>query len=93
VAPPIPDFEGAKVETCNIKVSGQATVDTYDDVIISLDDRVRLVGEYRVVGVRFYVNEKTGETVREQILKPLNLQLCPFDPSDPNDNGIVRARP
>jgi hypothetical protein len=63
------------------------------DIVISTDDRVRLVGEYRVVGVRHDVDDKTGEVIRIQILKPISIQLCPWDPSDPTDDGIVRARP
>lgn len=90
---PIPDFEKAPVSAAAIKISGTVSVDTYQDTIVSLDDRVRLVGEYRVVGVNFKVDEKTGETKREQILRPINLQLCPWDPADPNDQGIVKARP
>lgn len=93
VRKPIPDFEGAAVTATQIKMTGSATVDAYDDVVISLDDRVRIVGEFRVVAVHFKVDPRTGETVREQILKPIELQLCPWDPTDPQDNGIVRARP
>lgn len=93
VKPPIPAFEGATVESANIKITGAATVEASEDVIIGIDDRVRLVGEYRVVGVHFKVDPKTGDTVREQILKPITVSLCPWDPADPTDDGIVRARP
>jgi hypothetical protein len=100
----LPTFEGAKVERVALKISGAATVEMYDrqlpnadprDVqgLVSLDDRVRLVGDYRVVGVHFVVDPKTGDAVRMQILKPLELEICPWDPSDPTDTGIVRARP
>lgn len=90
--PQIPRFEGADVSSVSIKISGKSEVAGADDVVISTDDRVRLVGEYRVTAVRHYVDDKTGEIVREQILKPLAIQLCPWDPSDPTDDGIVRAR-
>lgn len=93
VKPPIPQFEGANVENATIKISGAATVEAESDVLISIDDRVRLVGEYRVVGVNFRVDPKTGDTVREQLLKPISVTLCPWDPQDPTDDGIVRARP
>lgn len=93
VKPPIPAFEGAPVESANIKISGACTVESDNDVVIGIDDRVRLVGEYRVVQVNFRVDPKTGDTIREQILKPITVQLCPWDPNDPTDDGIVRARP
>jgi hypothetical protein len=93
VKPSIPPFEGAAVEGASIKISGNCPVESADDVLISIDDRVRLVGEYRVVGVNFKVDPKTGDTIREQLLKPISVQLCPWDPSDPTDDGIVRARP
>ena len=91
--PSIPAFEGAPVSTARMKISGRSDIEAADDIVISTDDRVRLVGEYRVTGVRHYVDEKTGDLVREQVLKPLSIQLCPWDPSDPTDDGIVRARP
>lgn len=90
--PAIPKFEGAEVSAVAIKISGKSEVTGAEDVVISTDDRVRLVGEYRVTGVRHYVNEATGEITREQVLKPISIQLCPWDPSDPSDDGIVRAR-
>lgn len=90
---PGPTFEGAPVQETRMKISGRSDIEESDGIVISTDDRVRLVGEYRVTGVRHYVDEKTGNLVREQVLKPLNIQLCPWDPSDPSDSGIVRARP
>lgn len=90
--PAIPQFEGTPVHAAHMKISGQAAIEATEDIVISVDDRVRLVGEYRVIGVRHSVNDK-GEVVREQILKPVLIQLCPWDPSDPTDNGIVKARP
>jgi hypothetical protein len=89
----IPSFEGAKIERTSLKISGAASVEMYNNELVSLDDRVRLVGDYRCVGVHFVVDPKTGEAVRVQILKPLDVEVCPWDPSDPTDTGIVRARP
>lgn len=91
--PAIPSFEGAPVATTSIKISGATSVETYGDEVVSLDDRVRLIGEYRCVQVTHMVDPKTGDAVRVQILKPLSVTLCPWDPSDPKDNGIVKARP
>lgn len=90
--PSIPQFEGTPVHAAHMKISGQSSIEATDDIVISVDDRVRLVGEYRVTGIRHTVNDK-GEVIREQILKPVLIQLCPWDPSDPKDNGIVKARP
>lgn len=93
VKPPLPGFEGTNVEAVQTKVSGNVNIDGADDKVLMIDDRVRLVGSFRVVGVHFKVDPKTGDTVREHILKPIDMELCPWDPSDPTDDGIVRARP
>lgn len=90
--PSIPQFEGAPVHAAHMKISGNTEIEATDDIVISTDDRVRLVGEYRVTGVRHEVN-KDGELVRVQVLKPVLIQLCPWDPSDPKDTGILKARP
>jgi hypothetical protein len=88
------EFEGAQVGMTKVKISGVASIDTTDNLMLSLDDRVRAVGEYRVVKVMFYADAKTGETVRLQVLTPVApLAVVPFDPSNPADDGIVRARP
>ena len=90
---PIPQFEGTDVAATRIRVSGLSQVDVGQDLVISTDDRVRMVGEFRVVGVRHYVDDKTGDLIREQVVKPIRMELCPFDPSDVTDDGVVRARP
>jgi hypothetical protein len=89
-------FEGADVGKSEIRITGTCVVDTPNisgEAEVSIDDRIRAVGEFRVVGVRFVVDEKTGEVTRQQLVKPIDIQLCPFDPSDPSDDGILRARP
>ncbi len=89
----IPDqFEGAKVQGAKFLISGNSDVEAYDEELVSLDDRVRLVGEYRCVGVHFKLDPKTQDFVRVQMLKAVKMELVPWDPSDPTDNGIVRAR-
>lgn len=86
-------FEGMQVGRVITKISGSTGVEMgFEDV--SIDDRVRLCGEFRVVKVNHYAG-KDGVLVREQVLAPLadqNLQLVPFDSTNPNDNGIVRMR-
>lgn len=86
-------FEKAEVARTEIKISGAATINTNDGTAISLDDRIRVVGEMRVTKIAHYVDKK-GEVVRVQYVTPCDdLELCPWDPANPNDDGIVRARP
>lgn len=97
VKPPLPAFEGANIASVAFKITGalppgQGITGTEEQVLL-IDDRVRLVGDYRVVGVYFKVDPKTGDTIREHILKPLDLGLTPYDPQNPQDDGIWRARP
>lgn len=86
-----PAFEGQPVEGVRIKVAGLSSVALPDDVLLSTDDRIRMVGEFRVVAVRHFIDDKTGQLVREQVVRPILLEPCPFDPSDPTDDGVVRA--
>jgi hypothetical protein len=67
------------------------TDDLPEDLVVSVDDRVRLVGEYKVVGVRHFVDPRTGDLVREQVLKPIFVNTLPWDESDPTDDGVIRA--
>ena len=47
----------------------------------------------RVVGINHKVNS-AGELIRIVTLGPVReLQVVPWDPRNPNDDGIVRARP
>jgi len=85
----VPMFEGQSVDAVNMKVSGATSVDA-DDVVVSMDDRVRLVVECRVVGVHHYVNNN-GDLVRQQILKAADAELTPWNPDDPKDDGVIRA--
>lgn len=86
-------FEEAPVNRTEIKLAGATAVNTNDGIEISLDDRIRVVGEFRVSKVTHYVDQKTGDVVRQQTIVAVNdLELTPFDPGDPNDDGIVRVR-
>jgi hypothetical protein len=89
---PIPAFEGRAVDSVSIKIHGaMPTDDLPENLVVSVDDRVRLVGEYKVVGVRHFVDPRTGDLVREQVLKPIFVNTLPWDESDPKDDGIIRA--
>jgi hypothetical protein len=90
--PPIPKFEGRQVDSVTVRVAGSMpTDDLPEDLVVSVDDRVRLVGEYKVVGVRHFVDPRTGDLVREQVLKPIFVNTIPWDESDPKDDGVIRA--
>jgi len=91
VVPPIPPFEGRKVDAAAIRISGSMPTDDLPEMTVSVDDRIRLVGEYKVVAVRHYADPKTGDLIREQVLKPVFVETLPWDASDPSDDGIIRA--
>ena len=92
----LPEFEGQAVEGYDWKISGVAPV-TPTSIgtvlpMVSVDDRVRMVGEFRVIGVRHHIDKKTGSLVREAVLSPMTLVPCPWDPSDPKDDGVIRRK-
>lgn len=89
--PPIPMFEGRQVDSCIMRISGATPLAEVDDMLVSVDDRIRLIGEYKVVSIRHFVDAKTGDLVREQLLKPQLATPAPWNPDDPNDDGVVRA--
>ena len=88
---PFPRFEGEVVEGAEVRITGQSKVEAADGLVCTTDDVVRLIGEYKVIGVRHETN-KDGQLIRVQILKPLNVDVCPWDPSDPADDGVQRSR-
>jgi hypothetical protein len=90
--PGVPAFEGQQVDAVTIKISGLSSLDSAENLVVGVDDRVRCVGEFKVTGVRHYV-DKDGNLVREQTMKPITVTTCPWDPTDPHDDGVVRARP
>lgn len=89
----IPDFEGHPVAGTTIKLSGSLQSDDLSDVVVSVDDVVQMISQFKVIGVHHRVDPKTGMIVREQILKPIEAALCPIDPSNPHDDGVIRALP
>jgi hypothetical protein len=91
--PRVPIFDGQTVDRYEVKISGVATLDDHEHAIpvVSLDDRVRVVGGYRVTKVIHYLDDKTGEVVRQSTLSPMSAEICPWDPSNPADDGVVRA--
>lgn len=90
--PSIPQFEGLPVHQVRAKISGLSSVDAEDLPVFTVDDRVRLIGEFKCIAVRHIADPKTGDVIREQVLVPIMVDVCPFDPDDPADDGVVRAR-
>jgi hypothetical protein len=90
---PIPDFEGHPVDATTLKISGTVDGNDLSDVVVSVDDVVQMLSQYKVVGINHRVDPKTGQIVREQTLKIVEVALAPINPSDPNDDGIMRALP
>lgn len=90
---PIPDFEGHPVEGTTIKISGALDHQDLSDVVVSVDDVIQMLSQFKVVGVNHRVDPRTGLIIREQVLKPVEAVLAPIDPNDPDDDGIIRALP
>lgn len=89
----IPSFEGHPVDATAVKVKGTAPLDDLIDVVLGVDDVVQMISQYRCVGVWHDVDEKSGLLIRVHALKPVEMALLPIDPTDPNDDGIIRALP
>jgi hypothetical protein len=90
---PIPAFEGHPVDATVVKVSGTAPMDDLIDVVLGVDDVVQMITQYRCVGVAHAVDDKSGLLTRVHFIKPIEMTLAPIDPSDPSDDGIIRALP
>lgn len=84
-------FEGRVVDRTEVAIKGLTGLsEAYDGLRIGLDDRVRLVVETRASRVNHYV-DKDGMLVRSQELKVQLADIIPWDPTDPNDDGVIRA--
>lgn len=90
--PEIPEFEGKPVASATLKIAGGISGLPDDpNLVVGIDDRVRVAVVARVVEVKHIVDASTGELVRQQILKFVSADRIPFDPSDPDDDGILRG--
>lgn len=87
----IPHFEGHPVARTAVRVTGKLITDDLEGVVLRHDDIVQVMTQYRVVNVHHDTDEKTGEMVRVQIIRPIEMVLAPIDPSDPDDIGIIRS--
>ncbi len=91
VQPPFPMFEGKDVKGLGIKITQLSQMNSPDMPVFRVDDRLRVVGVFKCIGVRHYT-DKNGDLIREQIVVPVELEPCPWDPTDPNDDGVARER-
>ena len=89
----IPAFEGRPVDATLVKMSGSVPMDDLNDLVLSVDDAVQMTSLFRVVAVHHQMDAKTGNLTRVQVLKPVEAAIQPIDPSDPKDDGIIRAIP
>jgi hypothetical protein len=86
-------FEGKPVSAIRLRFTGLSAPLECADRVAGVDDLVRVSIEGRVVAVDHKVDDKTGELIRVQTVKPLDMDFLPFDDSDPNDTGIIRVEP
>lgn len=87
----IPPYEGHPVSQTAVRVTGKLITEDLQGVVLRHDDVVQVMTQYRVVGVHHDIDDKTGEMVRVQIIRPIEMVLAPYDPSDPQDIGILRS--
>jgi len=84
-------FEGRTVNRTEVKISGLTGLsEAYEGLKLGLDDRVRMVIEARVTKVNHYV-DKDDQMVRSQETKVILADIVPWDPSNADDDGILRA--
>lgn len=84
-------YEGKPVQGVRMRFSGMAAPVDCDDRVIQVDDIVRVAIEARVTGVAHVVDPKTGELLRVQTVKPIDMEFIPWNPNDPTDSGVIRA--
>jgi hypothetical protein len=91
---PYPEFEGHTIEYLVTKVAGTVTIP--EDTVLHLDDRLRVISEWRVIAVNHKMDSQ-GKWFREQVIKVFDAPgaattaIVAWDPSDPTDNGIVHS--
>ena len=90
LTPPVPNFEKRTVDGLVGKIRGGNVILDEEMPVCSIDDRVNVLVEMTVVGISHEV-DKDGHLVRVQTFKPQSMQVVPYDPSDPADDGVVRA--
>jgi hypothetical protein len=84
----IPAYEGRQVHATALKVASVSNLEC-DDRVVKLDDIVRLVVEGRVSSISHTVNDKTGELIRVQTVKAIDVAFAGWDANDPEDTGVA----
>lgn len=74
-APQYPPFEGAEVHGAKVKISAPASAMEFDDLVVKVDDVVRVVVTAKVVGVHHDVHHASGRLVRVQLAKVQDVEL------------------
>lgn len=87
---PVPMFEGKPVATTKLKLTSTAGLDV-NNMVLKVDDIIRIVVDARVSQVHHNVNERTGDLERVQTAKALTVEITPWNPDDPNDTGVFRV--
>lgn len=83
-------FEGRVIEGSEVKITGVTTLDGLNDWKLAVDDRVRFVTEARVTAVS-HTLDKDGNLRRQHTIKAIRVEPTPWNPGDPNDQGVLRA--
>ncbi len=74
-------FKGLRMMPC---------ADAKGDKPLQLDDIVSLHFEGRVVGQK-HDFDKEGRLIVVSYVSPMDVSFQPWDPSDPNDDGVARG--
>lgn len=86
--PIVPVFEGKLVDATALKIANSSVLDL-TDVVLAVDDVIKIEVEARVVGVNHVVHEPTGRLIRVHTAKAYDARLVPFNPQ--YDEGVDRA--
>lgn len=85
--PMIPMFEGKDVEASALKIANSSVLDL-TDVVLGMDDVIKIEVEAKVTGVNHIVHEPTGRLVRVHTAKAFDARIVPFNPT--YDDGVDR---
>ena len=85
--PLVPLFEGKQVDGTALKIANSAVLDL-TDVVLGMDDVIKIEVEAKVTSVNHVVHEPTGRLVRVHTAKAFDARLVPFNPT--YDDGVDR---
>lgn len=87
--PPVPLFEGKLVHSTSLRLASATGLDI-EDRVLKVDDIIHVLVDARVSQVNHVVDERTGKMQRVQSAKVLDVTLVPWNPEDPDDEGVLR---